>query len=270
MNEERYIWFAVMSVINFVDKILVWDTGSTDKTVEIIREIKKLYPEKIDFKEVGKVNPEEFTKTRNLMLASSFADWLMIVDADEVWWEESISNITSLIKTKGKDLDSIVSKYVNVVGDIYHFQDEAAGMYVIDGKKGHMNIRGMKMLKGMKVKKPHGTQGFFDSEGKLIQERDGKRRVHVKGEAYMHFTNMPRSITRTTDLKVPKRAFKFKKELGKEFPLDYYYPEVFFRPRPTIVPSPWLRMNRQYYLQAAIETPLKKIKRKLFYGKSGY
>ncbi|KKR11163.1 MAG: Glycosyl transferase family 2 [Candidatus Woesebacteria bacterium GW2011_GWA1_39_21b] len=66
-NEERYIWFSVMSVINYVDKILIWDTGSTDNTVSIIREIKKKYPEKIDFKKVGKVdaqkNPNN-TKTR--------------------------------------------------------------------------------------------------------------------------------------------------------------------------------------------------------------
>ena len=41
-NEERYIWYAVMSVIDWVDKILIWDTGSTDKTVEIIKEIEKV------------------------------------------------------------------------------------------------------------------------------------------------------------------------------------------------------------------------------------
>ena len=40
-NEENFIWFAIMSVIDWVDKMLVWDTGSTDKTVEIIEEIIK-------------------------------------------------------------------------------------------------------------------------------------------------------------------------------------------------------------------------------------
>ena len=38
-NEERYIWYSVMSVIDYIDKILIWDTGSTDKTVDIIKEI---------------------------------------------------------------------------------------------------------------------------------------------------------------------------------------------------------------------------------------
>ena len=39
-NEERFIWFSVMSVIVNVDKVLIWDTGSTDDTVKIIQKIK--------------------------------------------------------------------------------------------------------------------------------------------------------------------------------------------------------------------------------------
>ena len=39
MNEDRFIWYAVMSVIDYVDKILIFDTGSTDGTVRIIKGI---------------------------------------------------------------------------------------------------------------------------------------------------------------------------------------------------------------------------------------
>ena len=39
-NEENFIWYALMSVIDYVDKILIYDLGSTDKTVEIIKTIK--------------------------------------------------------------------------------------------------------------------------------------------------------------------------------------------------------------------------------------
>ena len=32
-NEERWIWFAINSILDIAEKILVYDTGSTDKTV---------------------------------------------------------------------------------------------------------------------------------------------------------------------------------------------------------------------------------------------
>lgn len=44
-NEERYLWFAVTSVIDYVDKMLLWDTGSTDRTIQLIKELKKRYPQ---------------------------------------------------------------------------------------------------------------------------------------------------------------------------------------------------------------------------------
>ena len=46
-NEERYLWFSVMSVINWVDKILIWDDASTDNTYEIAKLIKKKFPKKL-------------------------------------------------------------------------------------------------------------------------------------------------------------------------------------------------------------------------------
>ena len=78
-NEENFIWFAIMSVLDYVDKILVWDTGSTDKTVEVIKTINS---NKLKFKEVGKVDPMEFTKMRQKMLEESKCDWILILDGD--------------------------------------------------------------------------------------------------------------------------------------------------------------------------------------------
>ena len=48
-NEERFVWYALQSVLPYVDQVMVWDTGSTDKTVEIIKAIKS---PKIIFKEL--------------------------------------------------------------------------------------------------------------------------------------------------------------------------------------------------------------------------
>ena len=104
-NEERYLWFSVMSVIEHVDRILLWDTASTDKTIEIIKLIKKKYPEKIDFRQLGDVNPEKFTLFRQEMLNETKSDWFIIVDGDEVWWDEKIKETVELIYKEGKNLD---------------------------------------------------------------------------------------------------------------------------------------------------------------------
>ena len=41
-NEEKYISDCINSVINLVDEIIVLDTGSTDKTIEICQNFNKL------------------------------------------------------------------------------------------------------------------------------------------------------------------------------------------------------------------------------------
>lgn len=270
-NEERYLWFAVMSVIDHVDKILLWDTGSSDNTVGIIQELKKLKGEKIDFREVGEVDIEGFTKVRQQMLEQTKSDWFMIVDGDEVWWQDSIRKVVEEINSRGDSLEGIISHYYNIVGDIYHYQEESAGKYHIDDKTGHFNIRAInRNIPGLHFEKPHGQQGLYDGNGVLIQDRLKEQRKFIDAP-YLHFTNMVRSFSRIKDLKVPKRDFKFKYELGIPFPKDFSFPEIFNYERPSIVPSPWEKMTSMYFVRALIETVLKKLKRRLINSKAhGY
>lgn len=270
-NEERYVWYAVMSVIDHVDKVLLWDTGSTDKTVEVINEIKKIKGEKIDFKEIGSVDPEQFTKVRQQMLEQTKSNWFLIVDGDEVWWNNSIKKIVDTIQKEGDNLEMIVSPYYNIIGDIYHYQEEEAGRYQIDGRHGHINIRAInRNIEGLHFEKPHGQQGLYDQNGILIQERNKKQRKFIDAP-YMHFTNMIRSYSRQSDLKVPKRKIKYKHEIGLSFSNDFNYPEIFYQERPTIVPSPWDKMSKSYYVRGLGETFLRKVKRRLIpFKNSGY
>jgi glycosyltransferase involved in cell wall biosynthesis len=269
-NEERYLWFAVMSVIDYVDKILIWDTGSTDKTIEIIKKLQKKYPAKVVFKEIGDVDINKFTSVRQYMLDETKSDWVLILDGDEVWWDESIEKIIDTIQNEGDKLETIVNPYYNIVGDIYHYQEKEAGKYKVDGKVGHYTIRAMnRNIPGLHLENPHGTQGFFDDKGKLIQERSREKRKFMDAP-FMHFTHMVRSSTLEKDLDVPKRDIKQKIEIGKSFPLDFHYPEAFFKPRPNVVLSPWGKMDRDYYIKALIQTPLRKFKRRVWQGKTGY
>lgn len=269
-NEARFVWYAVMSVINHVDKILLWDTGSTDGTLDLIDEIKKVGKDKISFREYGDVNTETFTKVRQDMLDATQTDWFIVVDGDEIWWDDSIGKVVEVINDKGKDIESIVVPTINLVGDIYHHQEEAAGQYHLAGRTGHLNLRAVnRKIQGLHSRGHHGQWGWVDGGNKMIQERSKEKIIFV-GTPYLHATHLVRSGEVSLEKDVPKRKIKLKHELGISFPLDFYYPEVFFRPRPAIVPSVWVKRTQAYTTRAVLETPLRKLKRRILPAKVGY
>lgn len=270
-NEERYVWYSVMSVINHVDRLMLWDMMSTDNTYIILKHIKAAYPDKVYLKQTDTDDTNKFTALRQQMLDETKEDWVILVDGDEVWWDGGIKTLTNLVRNSNQRMETVVSRYVNAIGDIYHFQDENASHYKIDGLVGNITIRAMsRNIPGLHYDKPHGTQGVFDKDGTLIQEREKIKREHLGETSYMHFTHLPRSSTRALDAKVSKRSMKYKHELGIPFPNDFYYPEVFFRKRPNIVPSVWDKRDTFYLLRAIVETYPKAVRRKLFKLPEGY
>lgn len=271
-NESRFVWYAVMSVVGVVDKVLLWDTGSTDGTREVIERIRELeISKKINFREVGDVSPEEFTKVRQEMLEATDTDWFIVVDGDEIWWEDSIKKVVQIVKgSTGRNIESIVVPTINLVGDIYHYQEEVAGQYQLAGRRGHLNLRAVnRKIPGLCSKGEHGVWGWADEKGRMIQDRDPEK-IKFVDAPYLHATHLPRGAARSADFAVPKRKQKLKHELGIKFPRDFYYPEVFFRPKPKIVPSPWEKMSASFKIRAGLETPLKRIKRRVLPSKIGY
>ncbi len=265
-NEERWLWFAVTSVIDSVDKILLWDTGSTDRSWEIAKELKSKYKDKIDIKCYGDTTPETFPKVRQAMLDATKADWFIVVDADEIWWDDSIRNLVSSIKNE-KQAEAFVVPNYNVVGDIFHYLPQSAGNYRFGSKKGNYALRAVKVIDGLKSVGQHGVWGWADSDGKQIQERNTFKFIDAP---YIHTTFLPRGESREFDLLVPKRSKKLKYEIGIKFPRDFYYPESFFKSRPDFILSPWQTMTNSYRLKAYIQTPIKKMKRRFVKNKIGY
>lgn len=269
-NEERYVWYSVTSVIDYVDKILLWDTGSTDNTPNILKKLKNKYSHKIDLRFLDSVTAKEFPMIRQKMLDETESDWILIVDGDEIWWEGSISRLIKIINNN-KNLEMIVSKNINPVGDIYNVLPNSEGKYNIDGKKGFLNIRAINLkVKGLHVEGEHGVQGYYDSKNRLIQTRRTKKKF-TKGFDYLHMTNLKRSSGIVKEKDVPKRQKKFKYEIGKKLPLDFYFPEVFFKPYPKIVTSPWRSRPYFYLIMAYFQKPLKVLKNSLGLNKKyGY
>ncbi len=271
-NSEKWLWFSVTSVIDHVDKILLWDTGSTDKSWEIAKLLKEKYGDKIDLRQYGAVTSETFPAARQAMLDVTEADWFIVVDDDEIWWKESITQVVTCIKSITSNTrtptESIVVPTVNVIGDIFHKQPDNAGRYKFGDKLGHFNLRAVKRsIEGLHSEGQHGVWGWADKDGKQIQDRNTFKFVDAP---YLHTTFLSRTSYEASVVNVPKRKKKIKHELGLSFSLDFYYPEVFFKERPEIVPSPWAVMSTVYRLQSMIVTPFKKLRRLFKNEKVGY
>lgn len=271
-NEERWLWFSVTSVIDYVDKVLLWDTGSTDKSWKIAKQLKAKYKDKIELRQYGEVTVETFPEVRQAMLDATNSDWFIVVDGDEVWWESSvkdlIQSITSIANNKEEKFECFVVPTVNLVGDMYHKLPENAGRYKFGDRIGNYNLRAVKRnIEGLHSEGNHGVWGWADKEDKQIQERNTFKFINAP---YLHMSFLPRGNSFNDDAKVPKRAKKLKYETGESLPLDFYFPESMFSVRPNLVSSPWMVMNNSFKLKAMILAPFKKAKRRFINAGVGY
>ena len=74
-NEEKFLAQCLNSIKDAVDEIIIVDTGSTDKTVEIAQSFgAKVYH-----------HPwrNSFSEARNHSLSYATCDWILQIDADE-------------------------------------------------------------------------------------------------------------------------------------------------------------------------------------------
>lgn len=74
-NEERCLRRCLKAAKSLVDEIIIADTGSTDRTVEIAKSM--------GAKVVGFTWVNDFSAARNFALEHSDGDWNLILDADE-------------------------------------------------------------------------------------------------------------------------------------------------------------------------------------------
>lgn len=95
-NEEKFIKKTIDSVIDIVDEIIIVDTGSTDKTLEILSSYNNinLY---------NHIWENDFSKSRNFALSKIKSDWILFIDADEILDVNSKKNIIEFINNTNLD-----------------------------------------------------------------------------------------------------------------------------------------------------------------------
>jgi tetratricopeptide (TPR) repeat protein len=95
-NEEVLLPQCLRSVEGFVDEIIVVDTGSTDKTVEIA--------ESFGAKVYHHAWEGDFSKARNYSLDYATSEWILVLDADEELERKDIPVIKQALIPKQYDV----------------------------------------------------------------------------------------------------------------------------------------------------------------------
>lgn len=94
-NEEDNIVSVVKNAKKCTDEVVVIDSGSTDRTVELAKE----YGAKVAFR----AWTNDFSAQRNFALEQTDADWVLYLDADERLNDEVIAEVKKIISGKGRD-----------------------------------------------------------------------------------------------------------------------------------------------------------------------
>lgn len=109
-NEEDTIVRCLNSVKDIMDEIIVVDTGSTDKTKELVKQFTdKIY----DFEWL-----DDFSKARNYAFEQATKDYIMWLDADDVLLERDRKLLCELKNTLNPAVDSVMMNY-NLTVDEY-------------------------------------------------------------------------------------------------------------------------------------------------------
>lgn len=108
-NEEDCIERCLKSVQDTVDEIIIVDTGSTDRTIDICQHFEKAKIETFKWN-------DSFADARNHSIEKATGDWILWIDADEELDEKDRDKIRE--GSHFVDYDLITLHLVNYYGDI--------------------------------------------------------------------------------------------------------------------------------------------------------
>ena len=101
-DEEGFIRKSLGSVAGFVSEIILVDSGSTDRTAEMARE---LGAKVFDYEWDG-----SFSSVRNFSISKAAGDWILVLDADETISRKDLERIGQLVESGEWDGISLVQR----------------------------------------------------------------------------------------------------------------------------------------------------------------
>ncbi len=88
LDEETFLKRSLTNVASYVDEMVIVDGGSTDKTVEIAKNF--------NARVIYSPWKEDFAAQRNISLKHASKDWILVIDADEVYEKKLLEELQSL------------------------------------------------------------------------------------------------------------------------------------------------------------------------------
>lgn len=99
-----YIDLVIRQVVPYVNRCLITiSEKSTDGTLQAMRKLEREFPQKIriDFENVKR--PGLLTYERQRLIDKTIEDWVLFLDADDLWPNSSLEEIVKLIEFDGFD-----------------------------------------------------------------------------------------------------------------------------------------------------------------------
>lgn len=90
LNEEDFLGRSLKNVSPYVDEIIIVDGGSADGTLQIA--------EKFGAKIIHAPWKEDFASQRNISLKHATKEWILVMDADEVYEKTLLESLQELPK----------------------------------------------------------------------------------------------------------------------------------------------------------------------------
>lgn len=254
-NEQQWVWYALASVLPYVDRVIVVDTGSTDDTLKLLRRFKS---PKLTLLTKLANSRSDLVSIRQMMVNNTTTPWFLLVDGDEIWPENQLKSLTASLAHYQRNIQAVVVDVYNCVGDIFHRQDPKASKYRLLGKTGAYSIRAFRNSPGFSWQGQYPLEAWCDPQGESINHQD--QHLAYLPVHYWHTTHLKRSDDMSSRA-VIDRVGKYKLELGYPIPRDHV-PSVFFNP-PKGVPSAMTTLAPMEWLQAAVLTPPRYLKRRI-------
>lgn len=108
-NEEKNLRRSLESIKDCIDELIVVDTGSTDGTMKIAKEFgARIY--EIPWK-------DDFSWAKNVAKEKATGEWVIFLDADEFFSENTRKNIRKIVEQVNEEIDILLVNMDNIDTD---------------------------------------------------------------------------------------------------------------------------------------------------------